>query len=167
MTTLNKQSCPTCGRSANVREINLFAGMVQALWKVVKWCREKHQWEFKRRDIKHLFSNENEIARFGDWILFGGLVYRPVNHKGKTKKGTYGINLIRAEQFFRGELQIPLTILKDPLIQGENSLQKTNYGTIHDVKSLKEFLDKDNEFIARYHQRPVEERPIQTLWNQN
>lgn len=140
MPAINKCECPTCGRSINKREIALFSGMVKALFKVWKWCQEKRVHEFQRKEIKHLFRTENEVARFGDWVWFGGLIY-------KHGKGRYGFNIERTKKFFAGELEIPIRIYKDPL-SGE--IEKADYRTIKGIPHLIEFLDENNEYIAQY-----------------
>ena len=103
-----KQFCEKCGQCTSEREIALYRGLVTALWRVYKWCRQKGVHEFIRKDVKHLFTNENDTARFGDWVLFGGLVY-------KKGKGHYGLNLERCNDFFSGELAIPTRLWKNPV----------------------------------------------------
>src|SRR3990167_6152427 len=105
--TINKEVCPCCGQSINKRQIGLFKGMAEALWNVYCWCVERNRHEFERKEIKHLFRNENITARFGDWVFFGGLVY-------KNGKGFYGLNMERCKEFFQGRLAIPTIVTKDP-----------------------------------------------------
>jgi hypothetical protein len=143
MPTLNKESCPTCGQSVNSREIALFSGMVQALWKVLRWCEDNNRTEFERKEIKHLFGgNDNIIARFGDWIWFGNLVYRP--HGAKK---FYGLNLEACRAFFAGRLAIPVRVLRDPLSDTYTTIESR---TIREIPNLNEFLDGQREFISRY-----------------
>ena len=127
------------------REIGLYSGMVSALWRVFKWCGEKEVHEFSRKDIKHLFANENDTARFGDWVLFGGLVY-------KERKGRYGLNLDRCGDFFAGRYKIPTRVWKNPttgqITQGEDV-------TIRQIPNLAAFLDENREYIA-YYREPVQ-----------
>ena len=139
MPTLNRQSCPTCGQSVNEREISLFKGMVTALYEVWQWAEQHNITEFTRRDIKHLFKDENQIARFGDWLLFGLL--------SSEQKGHYKISLNRCRLFFAGKAQINATLYKDPIartIRGENPKY------VHDIKGIAEFLDENDEFIVQY-----------------
>lgn len=144
MAICNKQTCPTCGQSVNERQITLFSGMVTSLWRVFMWCHEHNKWEFQRKEIKHLFSgSDNQIARFGDWILFGGLVYRP---EGRSK-GWYGIHRTRAFEFFTGKRSIPTSIWKNPLTK---ELKPEDYRTIGQIKSLENFIDENGEYIAKY-----------------
>ena len=139
MPTLGKQSCPTCGQSVNEREIGLFKGMVTALYSVWKWCEENNITEFTRKDIKHLFKDENQIARFGDWVLFGMVA--------KEQKGHYIISLNRCRKFFAGEILINTTIYKNPLTK---TLRHENPKYVNEIKGIVEFLDENSEFIVRY-----------------
>jgi hypothetical protein len=142
MPTIAKQSCPTCGQSVNEREIALFSGMVSSLLRVFRWCEERGRYEFTRKEIKHLLTSDNEIARFGDWVLFGGLVYRP-----DDRRGHYGLNEERVRAFLRGGLAIPTSIWKNPLT-GE--LTKDSYCYIREVKNLQQFLVDNQEYLAKY-----------------
>lgn len=141
--TINKQTCPTCGQSANEREIALFSGMVESLFRVWQWCQEKNIHEFSRQEIKQFLLNENESARWGDWIMFGGLVY-------SIKKGHFGINGPRVSDFFAGKLPIPATILKNPLKPKGEQLLMGNPIYISEVPNITTFLDDNQEFITRY-----------------
>ena len=145
MPTLHKQSCPTCGQSVNERQIALFSGMVRALVSVWKHCNEKNRFEFERKEVKHLFKNENEVARFGDWVLFGGLIY-------KHQKGHYGFNRERTSEFLAGRLEIPTTLWKNPLTK---EIRKEDYKKIHQIKNLKDFLDQNQEFITQYREPTI------------
>lgn len=146
MSSINKKTCPTCGQSVNEREINLFKGMVIDLWKVLRWCEENNKFTFHKKDIEHLLSKSVQ-ANFAYWRWFGGLLYNPDDIAGH-----YGINRERADDFFSGNLEIPMTLYRNPL--GKNlgeSLRKGKYGTIRDVPNLTKFLDEDENYIARYH----------------
>lgn len=138
--TINKQVCECCGQSINERQIGLFVGMIEALFLVYKWCMDRGIHEFKRKEIKHLFKNENMTARFGDWVFFGGLVY-------KSDKGSYGLNIERCQDFFSGRSAIPSLITKNPMT-GE--IKKYNERFIHEVPHLSSFLSDNQDFIARY-----------------
>lgn len=158
MERTTKQNCPTCGQSINEREIGIFYSMVTALFQVWRWSEDKKIHEFTRKDIKHLFDNENVTARFGDWIMFGGLVYRPT---GEKKKGKYGLNIERVKNFFNGELAIPTVIYKNPLTK---ELTPDRYKTINKIPHLSEFLDEAGEYRAWYRGR-VESGDIQSPLN--
>jgi len=129
-----------CGRIMNPREISLYKGMVYALYKVHKYVKKRENgYYFTRKEIKHLFKSENETARFGDWVLFGGLVF-------KQRKAHYGLNMERCADFFSGLLAIPTICWKHP--NGEIEMESEKY--IHDFPKLQEFLDKENMFVATY-----------------
>lgn len=134
-----KEYCPTCGHIISEREIALFQGMVNALWRAMKWSKEKEIHEFEMGDVKHLFS-QIEYARFGDWVLFGGLVY-------KKGRGKYGLNLQRCHDFFSGVLAIPTTIWKNPVTK---MIRKENYMTIDRIPSILEMLNQDREYVVLY-----------------
>lgn len=140
MPTLNKQTCPTCGQSVNEREINMFKGMVVALFEVWKWCEEKDTDEFTRKDIKHLFKDENQIARFGDWVLFGML-------ERTDAKGHYKISMNRCRFFFAGDMAINTTAIKNPLTK---EIRYTNPKKVTEIKGIGEFLDENDEYIVEY-----------------
>lgn len=138
----NIQHCPTCGQSVNEREIALFRGMIPALWAVFKWCEEKKTHEFSRKDVKHLLGDESSRAHFGDWILFGGLVYRR-----EHKRGLYGLNKERLIEFFSGKLEVPTKIYKNPLTK---ELRKEDYRTIKAIPGLTDFLTAEGDYMANY-----------------
>lgn len=137
-----KELCPTCGHIVSERRIGLYKGMATSLWRVYQWCLEKRVHEFSRRDIRHLLANENDTARFGDWVMFGGLVY-------KHGKGHYGLNMERCKKFFVGEYEIPLVIWKNP-VTGE--LRKENYRMVNGIPSLMSMLNEKGEYVAQYRQ---------------
>lgn len=144
MKTEHKQTCPTCGQSVNKRAIQLYSGMVKALLKIHQWCDENGVHEFTRRDIQHLLVGYSDNSRFSDWILFGGLIYRP---EGEKKGGKYGMNMERVQDFLSGKTEIPTVILKDPLT-GE--LEMTERKNVYQIPNLTEFLDENKQYIARY-----------------
>ena len=139
---MQKQNCHACGQNISEREIGLYKGMVTALWRVYKWAREKEIHEFTRKDIKHLFINENDTARFGDWVMFGGLVY-------KNGKANYGLNMERCDLFFKGEYKIPSRIWKNPVTR---ELTKEAYKTINEMPSILQMLNEDGFYIANYRE---------------
>lgn len=140
---MEKNRCPHCGQIVDEREIGLFSGMVYALKRIFEWCESTGKYEFQRKEVKHLLKSDNEIARFGDWILFGGLVYRPVG----LGKGHYGINQERTRSFFANEYEIPTRLWKNPIT---GQISKSEVGTIDSIPTLKKFLNENWEFVARY-----------------
>ena len=133
------QHCPMCNHIVSLREIELYSGMVYALYQVFRWCNQKNIHEFRTRDIKHLFTT-NSSARWGDWVMFGGLVY-------KSKKGHWGLNMERCDKFFKGEYFIPKHVIKNPITK---TVTQGPDISIKDIKNLSEFLTKDGEFQTTY-----------------
>jgi hypothetical protein len=140
MATLHKETCPTCRQSINEREITLFSDLVKALWKVAQWCEQRDRSTFTRKEVKHLFTNENQSARFGDLVLFGSLVRR-------TRKGAYLIDRAAVDAFFSGRLRVPSVVHKNPLT-GSVTVKQSAY--ITEIRNLSDLLTNDGEFIARY-----------------
>ena len=135
-----KPRCGFCGQVVANREIALFKGMARTLNLVWQWCLEKQVHEFKRKDIKQFLLTDNIIARFGDWALFGGLVY-------KQGKGNYGLNMERCRDFFQGRLSIPTRVWKDPIT---GQLEKVDHKFVYDILELKGLLDENGKYKANY-----------------
>lgn len=142
-----KNRCPNCGRILEKREIAIFDGMLKSLWNVFKWCLEKEKHEFDRKEIEEFLVGGNQKARFGDWVLFGGLVYRPEVKPGKIKKGHFGLNIERCDQFFKNKLSIPSRLWKDPIT---DEIDKVDYRFAREIPGLIELLDEDGFYKARY-----------------
>ena len=142
MRVLNKQSCPMCGQSVNERQIALFSGMVKSLAKVFKWCIEKDVTTFSRKDIKHLLTTDNEIARFGDWVYFGNIIHR-------RGKGEYALDLDAAYRFLVGRDSIPTVVYKNPLNKSIE-IENESYMYINQIPHLGGFLNERQEYVAVY-----------------
>lgn len=84
--------------------------------------------------------DDNEIARFGDLVYYGGILYKRGN-------GKWGINMRRAKAFLRGESSINTVALLDPLT-GEHELMNPKY--IYQLRGLKSFLDDAGNYVAEY-----------------
>lgn len=121
--------CPYCNGNIEDRVVSLYAELVASLLAVYRWCGEHKVHEFERKDIKHLLKT-NEYARFGDFVRFGGLVYK--------KDGKYGLNMERCKQFFNGEYTIPMQII---LNQITNEIVASTYKKVSEFKGLGELLD--------------------------
>ena len=126
--------CPVCNSKISDRIISLYSGLINTLYKVYCWCGEKRRHEFENKDVQHFF-NKNDYARFGDLIRFGGLVYKP-----EKKKGSYGINMSRAKEFFEGKRKIPVQIV---LNQITNEIVAATYVYVYDFPNILELLNKD------------------------
>lgn len=144
MVTVNKKVCPCCGQVINNREVTLYSGMVKALLRVYYWCKKNGKHEFTRKEIKQLFKGvDNEIARWGDWILFGnGMVYRPGHMRGH-----WGLNLSLVGEFIQKRRTIPTRVVID---RESGDVYKYDYKYIDQVPNLKEFLDEAGEYIVKY-----------------
>ncbi len=143
--TVQKQSCPTCGQSVNQRYIALNKEMVRSLSQVLAWAKANDRLEFTRKEISHLLKTETEVARFGDWVYFGGILYR--HHK---QKGAWGIIIPRADAFLSGEMSIVLEVLHDPLTKATTP---TRHGYVGQVKSLSVSIDKDHNYVVEYEKK--------------
>lgn len=142
MVTINKEVCPTCGHTTNDRVVTAYSGMVRALVRIFYWCKQNNRHEFDRKEIKHLFQGvDNEIARWGDWVLFGnGMVYKPGG------KGSWGLNMDRVASFIRGELKIPTSVAVRP----DKTFYILEERSIREIKSISTFLDENLHFVAKY-----------------
>ncbi len=69
-------------------------------------------------------------------MRFGGIVYKP-KVDGKACKAFFGINMIRAKEFFKGDRQIPVQITLNQ-ITGE--IIESRYVSVGEFPSLKELL---------------------------
>lgn len=143
MPSINKQCCPTCHQSINERRITLFYDLVPALYAVMKWCQYHNTYSFGRTDIKHLFKNENQSARFGDLPKICPQLIR------SPKRGEYQINTINCVSFFKGNICIPTVIYHDPLT-GQYRTDPDSYRYISQIQKLSEFLTSDRQYIAEY-----------------
>lgn len=136
----NYEICPHCGQKIRgERQIALYSGLIFTLKKVYQWCEKTGRHEFERKDIKGLFiRNENDTARFGDLVMFGGLVYK----KGKAH---YGLNMERCRDFFRDEYEIPTIIWKKGAV-----IRKENYKKLSQIPALLELLDREGNYKVEY-----------------
>lgn len=134
--------CPSCGQSVNKRKISLIKDMVTSLRKVYIWCAEHRRHEFRRREIKHLLLTENESAHFGDWVYFGGILYKP--DKGR---GYWGMNMERAKAFLDGKSAINTVCIKDPLTQ-THELSEEKF--ISQIRGIETFLDENKDYVPEY-----------------
>lgn len=140
-TTTNGQieTCEHCGSIVSEREIVLDRTMVSAMWKVFKWCKEKGIHEFHTRDVIHLFS-KTQYARFGDTIYFGGIVY-------KHAKAHYGMNMERAQEFFKNHYSVPRSVWKNPVTQ---AIRHTEPIVMSQVPKLQKLLNEDGYYVTNY-----------------
>ena len=139
----DRETCPLCGSTVSERGIALYRGLVLSLGRVYLYVQRRGGgYRFSRKEVKGLFRNENDTARFGDLVMFGGLVFK----EGKAK---YGLNMERCEQFFNNQYRIPTKIWKNP-VTGE--LRKEDYRTLSEIPGLHEMLDEDGFYQPQYRQ---------------
>ncbi len=136
----NYSICPHCGQKIRgERQIALYNGLIFTLKRIYEWCLRTGKHEFQRKDIKGLFiRNENDTARFGDLVMFGGLVY-------KKGKGKYGLNMERCRDFFQDKYEIPTIVWKKGLL-----IRKENYKKLSEIPTLLELLDKEGNYKVEY-----------------
>lgn len=141
--------CPCCDQSVDdVKTDYTDATSVHALYKLLKWCIRHQCHEFKSSDVKHLLDH-TQYANLNHLDRFGGIVYRPKNPKtGKQYKSTYyGINIQRAEEFFRNERPAPVQIITKRLT-GERIASTEKL--LRDFPSIGEFLDADGNYNPKH-----------------
>lgn len=101
--------CPCCNANIEDRKVIIYKELVEALYEVYIYCGKKGKHKFETKEVRHLFT-KNAYARFGDFVRFGGIIYRPKESNGKSRKALYGINMARAKEFFQGKREIPVQI---------------------------------------------------------
>jgi hypothetical protein len=116
---------------------------VKALIQVWWWCRKNERHEFKRKAINSILEKGGTTvtANWGNWIFFGGLVYKPHG------KGSWGLNMSRCQEFIEGRLQIPTKVSKNPLTK---EIVKFDYKYIRQIPSLSRYLDDNQQYIVQY-----------------
>jgi hypothetical protein len=134
--------CPFCNGNIADRQITLYAGLIRTVYEIYKYLGKNQKHEFNVKEVKALMS-KNDYARFGDMVKFGGLIYKPKDESGKSHKGMFGMNMQRTKEFYRGERQIPVTIM---LNQITNEILESNYVTVKDFPELHYQLTVDGEY---------------------
>lgn len=134
---LDASRCPVCGlkKVNKARTVALFAEMVTALRAVYGYCKYKNSYVFERKEVKERYLaplGENVTARFGDWKLFGGLLYTPT-HDGKEKKGHYAFDVERTEAFLANKIAIPTKLI---LYKDGRAPESFDYLTLSQIPGL-------------------------------
>lgn len=131
--------CPLCNSNIKDRTVALYKGLIRSLFRVYVHLASHGVHEFDIKEVRSMMG-KNEYARFGDLVRFGGIVYKAVDPKlGRARRGYFGMNLGRADEFFRGERKIPLSIV---LNQITNEIEEADYISVHEFPELVEFLDQ-------------------------
>ena len=124
--------CPVCGSNIQDRTVALFKELIFDLYKVYRQCELRNNYYFTMKDIRHLL-NKNTYARFSDLCRFSGLVE-------KHKKNYYYLNSTKCEQFFKGELEIPVEIT---INQITNKIVSQKSITVEKFPELRTMLTQD------------------------
>ena len=141
--------CPYCNANIKDRKIALYKKLVDTLYQIYCWCGKNRRHEFHTKDIRHLLG-KIEYTRFGDFVRFGGIVYKP-KVDGESEKALFGINMARAKEFFSGQRDIPLQITVDQ-ITGE--IVDEVRGKVGDFPELSAFIKSNGLYD---HEIPVQE----------
>lgn len=128
--------CPICHSNISDRTVSLYRELIDSLYKIYVWCGKNRRHEFETKDITQ-FLGKNEYARFGDLVRFGGIVYKPKDDEGNSRKAWFGLNMARAKEFFSGKRQIPVQIT---LNQITNEIVDAHYVSISDFPSLSSLI---------------------------
>ena len=103
--------CPFCNGNVEDRLITLYDELINSLYDVYVWCGNNQRHEFSMKDIRHLMGH-NEYARFGDLVRnAGGILYRPADEDKRKAKGSYGMNMARAKEFFQKKRSMPMEVI--------------------------------------------------------
>jgi len=139
---INKQSCPHCGQSMNIREIGLFSGMVESLMRVFQWCEETGKWTgIRRSELEHCMRGTSQTMRFHDWKIFAPTMV------GGEKKGHYDFNRYNILLFLTGKTMVPTKILRNPLTKEDLF---ADFLPVHQIPHLDTFMTDNHEFIVKY-----------------
>jgi hypothetical protein len=93
------------------------------------------------KDIRSMIGH-NEYARFGDWVMFGGLVY-------KRGKANYGLNMERCRKFLTNSEKVQTVVWKDPMTK---EIIPSEWKYAKDVPGLLKFIDNLGMFEVNYSQ---------------
>lgn len=133
-------TCPCCEQPIKQKKVSYNHEAIRAMYQVYLWCEKKERHVFETSEIKHLLG-KTEYANIGHWIKFAGIFYKPADKKtGKSRKGLWGINMDRAEDFFSGKIQAPVQIIKDRFT--DEIIERTDR-YVYEFPHIKEFLDEN------------------------
>lgn len=136
--------CPVCNSNIKNRPVAIYGELVRTLVRVYLWTLDKGCKTFEMKEVKSLMG-KNEYARFGDLVRFGGILYRPKQENGKTRKALYGINNARMQKFIDGEIAIPMQIVINQ-INNQKTVQRES--KIGEFPELQDLLDKNGLYIT-------------------
>jgi hypothetical protein len=136
------KNCPCCDRIVEDQTVTYSAELFEDLHKVFKWCEQKGKFQFYMRDIREIIRTSN-YGTFAHLTYAGGLVYRPEIGADGPKKGLYGINRERTEQFFRQLHRVPVWIRYNPIT---GKTLETKYDTLENMPKLREYMTERGDF---------------------
>lgn len=125
-----------CHSNVEDRNVSLYKELIDALYQIYIWCGKNRRHEFETKEITQ-FLGKSDYARFGDLVRFGGLVYKPKDQYGETRKAWFGLNMARAKEFFSGVREIPVQITLNQLT-GE--IIDSHYVKVGDFPKLSNFI---------------------------
>lgn len=128
--------CPLCHSNIADRQVSLYKELLDSLYQIYIWCGKNRRHEFETKEIIQ-FLGKNNYARFGDLVRFGGLVYKPKDESGETRKASFGLNMARTKEFFAGSREIPVQIT---LNQITNEIIDSHYVKVSDFPSLTKLI---------------------------
>ena len=155
--TKGKQSCPTCGQSANMREEKLNAEMMQTVWQIFLHCKSKQNRGFDTDEVKHLV-HRSVYANFAKLrFLNVGII--------QIKSGKYSIDPDRIKEIFLHDGEFAQVVVIDPLhaMKGVARVHPVEWGTLKDLPRMREFMEED-EFVVRYRGEARLQGKPQTLF---
>lgn len=141
MPSINKQTCPTCGQSANKRIVKYSRPHLTAMLKIWRWMKKTGRSSATTKELKAGLTHV-EYARLGEWKMFA-----PEAVFGK--KGEWSLNMAVMDEIVKGNRRFNTVIEIDPLDR-DRRFSVIESGTIRDAKNITEFLDQNEQFIAEY-----------------
>lgn len=155
--TKNKQSCPTCQQSANIREEKLSAEMMQTVWKIFLHCRKKQNCNFDTKEIKDIV-HRTVYANFAKLRFFN--IGIDQLHSGK-----YTLNPDRIKAIFLQGADFAQVVEVDPLhaMKGKARVIPVAWGHLSQLPRMRQFMDED-EYIVQYRGEAILAGTPQTLF---
>lgn len=163
----DKQSCPTCGQSCNVRIESLNKQLVWALFRVAQYVKaNKIDRPIKRSDFSHLFSgHESNTANFAKLVWFAPQFFKNADLGGYKEGSHYHFNIPEIDKFFAKESTVATEVEVDPLykVKGVPRYLRKEPRYINQIPNLRDFLNEEEEYIVTYLADRTKENVQQTL----
>lgn len=118
--------------------------VLEVLGMAMLYYRVTGKHEFSLKELQEKTSkrlSHTAYCNINHFCRFGGIMYRPIDPKTDKpyKSSHFGINIERAQEFFRGERKAPVKIVSNRFT-GENV---TTDITVKDFPSITKFIDED------------------------